>query len=396
MTEPTNDPRPVPDEAEPEKTGIGPGTLGTGIIWVIVAWVFGWVMNHVVGTPPAQREMMRAQSLIWEQRYDEAIQAFTVVIERNPHWSWPYGHRGEAYRLKGDPERALIDLTEAIRLKPDFEEALFSRCQAWRSKGESARAMADCTEAARLKPDDWLRHEVIAELLMANAEFERAYEKFGEIVRMRPNGAEPYFHRGQIALFHLDRPAEAAEEFAKAAKEAFDYRLVGEMLGSQVVDGVRVTDLMAYRHAFIPDGIYLLIWTHMARARAGQDDFKELQEHADKLAWPIQRKLMFEKFESVSEEAGQESRKPWPGMIFTLFLDRTTPAAVRAAAEAATDVDVRKRRLCDANFYIAELHLEKKRRLDEARTLLQAAADECPAAARERAFAKAELKRLGW
>jgi tetratricopeptide (TPR) repeat protein len=396
MTPQTTDPSRESDEGEPDaENRTGHGALAAGILWAIGALAFSWLMNNVIGTPPLQREMMRAQVLIWEQRYDEAIQAFTVMIERSPTWSWPYGHRGEAYRQKGDLDRALTDLNEAIRLKPDFEEALFSRCQVWRRKGDAGRAMPDCTEAARLKPDDWPRHQIIAELLLANGEFERAYEKFGEVIHLK-GGATPHLYRGLIALFRFDRPAEAAEEFAKAAKEAFDYRLVGEMLGSQVVDGVRVTDLMAYRHPFVPDGIYLLIWTHMARTRAGQDDFKELQEHAKQLASPIQKKLMFEKFENVSDEAGRKSREPWPGPIFALFLDHTTPAAVRTAAEAVTDADVRKRRLCDANFYIAELYLEKKRRTDEARTLLQAAADECPASARERAFAKAELKRLGW
>ena len=395
MTEQTDRPHPAPDEGEPARDGTGHDGLIKGVGWVIAALFLSWLMNNVVGTPPLQREMMHAQTLLWQQRYDEAIQAFSVMIERSPQWYWPYGHRGEAYRQKGDLDRALTDLNEAIRLKPDFEEALFSRCRVWRRKGDAGRAMPDCTEAARLKPDDWPRHQIIAELLLANGEFERAYEKFGEVISLK-GGATPHMYRGLIALFRFDRPAEAAEEFAKGAKEAFDYRVLGEMLGSQTVDGVRVTDLMAYRHPFVPDGIYLLIWTHMARARAGQDDFKELQEHATQLAAPIQRKLMFEKFEDVSEEAGRKSREPWPGPIFALFLDHTTPAAVRAAAEASTDADTRQRRLCDANFYIAVLHLEKKRQADEARTLLQAAADECPATARERAFAKAELKRLGW
>jgi tetratricopeptide (TPR) repeat protein len=388
-------PRPAHHEAEPGQAGTGLGSLATGIMWVLGALFFFWVAKDFGETSPTQGEMMRANTLLWQQRYDEAIRAFTVMIDRNPRWFWPYNGRGEAFLQKGDVDRALADLNEAIRLKPDFEEALFGRCQAWRRKGESGRAMADCTEAARLKPGDPDRQAIIAEILLADGEFERAHEKLGEVVRIHAS-ATHYFHRGQIALFHLDRPAEAAEDLAKAVKEAFSYRVIGGMLGSQLVDGVRVTDLMAYRHPFVPDGIYLLIWTHMARARAGQDDVKELQENARQLADPIYSKLLFEKFEDVGEEATRKSREPWPGPILALFLGHTPPAAVRAAAEAATDADVRRRRLCDASFYIAQHHLEKKRSTDEARALLQAAADECPATAREHGFAKAELKRLGW
>jgi hypothetical protein len=69
-----------------------------------------------------------------------------------------------------------------------------------------------------------------------------------------------------------------------------------------------------------------------------------------------------------------------------------TPESIRPAAEAAQDPDTR-RRVCDVDFYLGVHALEKGTR-EEARKLLQAAADGCPASAPEAGFAKSELKRI--
>jgi hypothetical protein len=68
-----------------------------------------------------------------------------------------------------------------------------------------------------------------------------------------------------------------------------------------------------------------------------------------------------------------------------------TPEEVRAAAQAP-GADARHR-ACAADFYLAAYFNEK--RPDDARRLLQAAAEGCPVWAPERGFARAELKRLG-
>lgn len=93
----------------------------------------------------------------------------------------------------------------------------------------------------------------------------------------------------------------------------------------------------------------------------------------------------------IYEEAQVASRAAWPGRVIDLFLGTWTPEALRAASAEATDTVSLRRRQCDADFYLGLLRL--KTAPAEARTLLQAAADNCPPDALEGIAAKFELRR---
>jgi tetratricopeptide (TPR) repeat protein len=59
-------------------------------------------------------------------------------------------HRGNAYRDKGDNDRAIADYTHAIELKPTFAAAYYSRGLVYSKQGETDRAIAGRTRAIQL------------------------------------------------------------------------------------------------------------------------------------------------------------------------------------------------------------------------------------------------------
>ena len=76
-----------------------------------------------------------------------------------------------------------------------------------------------------------------------------------------------------------------------------------------------------------------------------------------------------------------------------MVLRTRTPDAVRAAAEASADPKVRRRRLCDADFYTGLFRL--KAAPAEAQVLLKRAADNCPPGTFAGLAARLELERSG-
>ena len=112
-----------------------------------------------------------------------------------------------------------------------------------------------------------------------------------------------------------------------------------------------------------------MLWLHIARVRAGQDDKDEINGSLWKL--PID----------------------WPWRIVAFYAGLGTPeTAMDAGQSGATDIE-RQSRSCDANFYVGVYQIEKGA-LAEARELLEAAAKDCPIGYFERAAALMELKRL--
>ena len=83
---------------------------------------------------------------------DDAIAACTRVIQNRgtsaEGRAIAYYNRGIEYRAKGDdPDRAIADYSEAIRLDPKFANAYINRGVAYRAKLENDRAIADFDEA---------------------------------------------------------------------------------------------------------------------------------------------------------------------------------------------------------------------------------------------------------
>src|SRR5215471_15362678 len=63
-----------------------------------------------------------------------------------------YGNRCWAYSDKGDPDRAITDCNEAIRLDPKLANAYLNRGKAYSDKDDFDRAIADYDQAIKLNP----------------------------------------------------------------------------------------------------------------------------------------------------------------------------------------------------------------------------------------------------
>ena len=82
--------------------------------------------------------------------HDLRILGCAAMIQRNPKDVIAYHNRGDAYGLKGDIDRAILDYTKAIELNPNYAPAYNSRGRAYTRKGDHVRAVDDVTKAGEL------------------------------------------------------------------------------------------------------------------------------------------------------------------------------------------------------------------------------------------------------
>jgi tetratricopeptide (TPR) repeat protein len=63
-----------------------------------------------------------------------------------------YNNRGEAYRAKGDTDRAIADYNQAMTLDPKYLNAYFNRGRLNLFAGALPKALADFNQASELNP----------------------------------------------------------------------------------------------------------------------------------------------------------------------------------------------------------------------------------------------------
>jgi tetratricopeptide (TPR) repeat protein len=66
---------------------------------------------------------LKGLMLLADQKYEQAIAAYSDAIRRDPKYSFAYLGRGDVYLAKGDLDRAGLDYNSAVRLDPTNEEA---------------------------------------------------------------------------------------------------------------------------------------------------------------------------------------------------------------------------------------------------------------------------------
>jgi predicted Zn-dependent protease len=274
-----------------------------------------------------------------DDRIDACTRAITSGKLSTDYLAKTFLNRGNAWKAKGDYERAIADYNEATRLNPQYAHALNNRGNAWEAKGEYERAIADYNEAIRLNPQYAGAFSHRGDAWSGKGNYERAIADYNEAIRLNPQYAYAYFGRG-IAHYYLGHLDTAASDFGDSSR-------------------------LDAKNAYSP------IWRGLAQFHSGKADLAR----------------------SELQHATQSFMKgEWPEPVMELLSGQINSSALLKAAENP-DAKKRKDQVCEAHFYLGEYQLLNNRP-SEALALLQEAEQECPKTFVEYRAAVAELKRL--
>ena len=98
-----------------------------------------------------------------------------------------YNNRGNAYTVKGDLDRAILDFDQSIKLDPAFAKPFNNRGAAYLRKGEYDLALKALDQAIRLNPNYGRAFVNRAGVYLKKNEYDRAARDYDEAIRLEPN-----------------------------------------------------------------------------------------------------------------------------------------------------------------------------------------------------------------
>jgi tetratricopeptide (TPR) repeat protein len=181
--------------------------------------------------------------------FDGAIEGYNEAIRLKPDYPYAYFSRGWARKGKGDLDGAIEDYNEAIRLEPSYPEAYFSLGSARSAKGDLDRAMKDYTEAIRLRPDYSEAFVSRGRAREDSGDLDGAIKDYDEAIRLKPDDEMAYHHRG-IARKEKGDLDGALKDYSEAIRLKPDYANAyynrGSLLEKMGVRQTAADDLQKY------------------------------------------------------------------------------------------------------------------------------------------------------
>jgi Flp pilus assembly protein TadD len=171
-------------------------------------------------------------TILGSDRDSEAIAHLSEAIRLKPDLEEAQNSLGTRLARQGKLDEALVHFSEAIRIQPNFVEAYNNRGAALAGQGKFAEALVPYGQALRLNPAYPDAHHNLALSLMKLGKPDEAITHLREALRYKPNYVDAHTNLGVI-LANQGHTDEAMREFSEALRldpnNALARRLVDQL-----------------------------------------------------------------------------------------------------------------------------------------------------------------------
>ncbi len=157
--------------------------------------------------------MTRQQLGYWQD--SEALFRHTVAVTKGNYGA--YNNLGSALSKKGQIEEATRQFQEALRIKPDYPQALINLGAALGQKGEMDQAIQYLREAIRLNPSYRDGHYLLGLALVQNGQIDEAIRQFQEALHVYPDHVGAHYDLG-LALGRKGEMDQAIQHLREAVR----------------------------------------------------------------------------------------------------------------------------------------------------------------------------------
>ncbi|MFZ9943215.1 MAG: tetratricopeptide repeat protein [Bacteroidia bacterium] len=189
------------------------------------------ILNRLLNKNKADTTALLMRGFIFKENGDtnQAINDFRSAVEANSNFYSAYHQLGMIFQLRNDPI-CVGYFSNAIRIRPNSEEALYGRGLWYQEHEEFDKAIQDYTSIIKINPANKSAHFNLGYLHQVHLKvYNEAIKHFSKAIDVDPQYAEAYMNRG---LCHeaIGNVVAAKKDFETALIHRPGYRLAQEGL----------------------------------------------------------------------------------------------------------------------------------------------------------------------
>jgi Tfp pilus assembly protein PilF len=177
-----------------------------------------WVAILIIGLTGFFVTLTYLRSQVWKNDFslwDDTIHKYQTI-------PLAYYNRGLAYSNRNENEKAVLDYTKAIELKPTYKEAYVNRANIFRSQNRNEEALSDYNKALDIKPNFSIALFNRGILFMNQNRNEEAIGEFTRAIEINPGYFKAYCNRG-VLYVNEKKYNEAIQDYNTAIELNPDY-----------------------------------------------------------------------------------------------------------------------------------------------------------------------------
>ena len=157
----------------------------------------------------------RANVLINQGKYRDALSDYTKAIELNRNFGEAYNNRGSVFVNLKKYDSAVADYTKAIEINANYGDAYANRANMFMTMKKYDLAYKDYSKVIELTPHNIEPYINRANLLRAENKTEEALNDYNKALDLKPNFPNVYLERG-ILFSNIGQKDKAIFNFTKA------------------------------------------------------------------------------------------------------------------------------------------------------------------------------------
>jgi tetratricopeptide (TPR) repeat protein len=153
---------------------------------------------------------------------EQAIGQYAEAVRLRPEFSAAHAALGDLLARTGRTEEGIGEMVQALQIRPDYPEAHNNLGNALAQSGRIQEAIGHYEQALRIEPDFVEAHNGLGNALAQSGRIQEAIGHYEQALRIAPDRADLHYNLG-IALADAGKLAEAAGQFEQALRLKPDF-----------------------------------------------------------------------------------------------------------------------------------------------------------------------------